>query len=78
MMGCISENGTLPLPGHMRGPSKLEIEMQKRGCTCRWLLGSAAIVVFEPECPVLREHRGVPYDVLGWDFAIESAGAIFQ
>lgn len=31
------------------------------GCTCRWIPG--AIVHFDPACPILELHRGVPWNI---------------
>lgn len=47
------------------GVSQLDLERRKhptrlaaqgRGCTCRWH-GWSSIIAFNPDCPILREHR---------------------
>lgn len=37
-------------------------EAQAAGCSCEWIRG-AAIARFDPACPVLGSHRGVPEDL---------------
>lgn len=34
-------------------------EAKALGCTCEWWT-RGAIVTFDPECPIIGQHRGVP------------------
>lgn len=40
-------------------PMTYEEQMIEKGCTCQWF-GGRAILTFNPNCPVLHEHHGVP------------------